>query len=671
MSNPLLSPWDTPHQLPPFSDIKPEHYLPAFKAAFAEQLTAIETIANNPEPATFSNTIEALETSAPLLNRISPVFFALLSSNSDDVLREIQSQVVPLNSQHTSQVYAHPALFERVQHVKNAAPTTLSQEQQQLLDETYNKMIRQGAALKGAQADRIQKIDSRLASLQTQFGQNVLVDSNDFELVLEESDLAGLPQSVIKSAAAEAERRGKKDQYVFTISRSSFTPFMQYSERRDLREQMWLAYTHCSNRNNPQDNKKIAEEISQLRAERARMMGYLNHAEFVLDDRMAQTPARVTQLLDSIWTPAKSRVTEEAAALQNNIQAAGGNYKLAPWDWWYFTEKERKARFDLEAEAVKPYFQLERVRDGAFQVATQLYGITFNELPDLELYHPSANAFEVKEANGDLVGLFITDYFMRPSKKSGAWMNAFRLQKRHDGDTYPIILNTCNFSEGDPCLLSMDEVRTLFHEFGHGLHGLLSNVNYRSLAGTAVKRDFVELPSQIMEHWAVEPEVMRAYAKHYESGEVIPDDMIHKIREAQTFNKGFATTEYLAASYLDLTWHQLDKDQKPDAEQLEAESMNKIGLVEEIAPRYRSTYFQHIFSGSYSAGYYAYIWAEVLDADAFEEFKQNGLFDQKTASAFREHILEKGGTEDPMTLYRRFKGRDPDVMPLMKNRGLV
>ena len=671
MSNPLLESWDTPYQLPPFDRIKPEHYLPAFKVAFAEQRDAIEVIATNPETPTFANTIEAIETSAPLLERISPVFFALLSSTSSEELRAIQSEVAPMNSAHMSKIYGHPLLFTRVQQVKDQPDQTLTSEQQQLLDETHKRMIRQGAALGGEEAKRVEEIDHRLASLQTKFGQNVLVDANDFELILEASDLTGLPDSIRKAAANEAASRDKPGKYVFTISRSSFTPFMQYSERRDLREQMWLAYTHCSNRSNERDNKQVAEEIASLRAERAHLMGYKTHADFILDDRMAKSPDRVSSLLDSIWAPAKAKVQEEADTLQNNIQAGGDNFKLAPWDWWYFTEKERKSRFDLDAEVVKPYFQLERVRDGAFQVATNLYGITFTEVTDLELYHPAAKAFEVREANGDLIGLFITDYFLRPSKKAGAWMNAFRTQKRHAGSTYPIILNTCNFPPGDPCLLSMDEVRTLFHEFGHGLHGLLSNVTYRSLSGTAVKRDFVELPSQIMEHWAIEPEVMRGYAKHYETGEVIPSDLIEKILESQTFNSGFSTTEYLAASYLDLNWHDLTRDEKPDAEQLERHAMDKIGLVEEIAPRYRSTYFQHIFSGGYSAGYYAYIWAEVLDADAFEEFKAKGLFDADTAASFRRNILEKGGTEEPMALYQRFKGREPNVQPLMKNRGLA
>jgi len=670
MSNPLLETWHTPHQLPPFAEIQSDHYLPAFDTGFMEQKTAIDAIATNPDVANFSNTIEAIETSGETLNRIAPVFFAILSSNSDDYLRGIQAKIVPLYSAHQSKMFSRRDLFDRVESVLNNAEG-LSDEQKKLTEELHNRMARMGANLSTEIAAQVQAIDTELATQQTRFGQNVLLDANKFELVLDQKDLDGLPESVRQAAAREAEGREKSGQFVFTISRSSFTPFMQYSERRDLREKLWLAYTHCSNQNNDHDNKRVAERIAGLRAERAKLMGFKTHADYVLDDRMAKTPAEVNKLLDSIWAPAKNRVQEEAATLQANIQAEGSNFKLAPWDWWHYADKERKARFDLDAENLKPYFELEKVRDGAFHVATELYGITFHEVTDLSLYHPSVRAFEVKEANGDMVGLFITDYFLRPSKKAGAWMNAFRSQKRHDGNVYPIILNTCNFPPGSPCLLTLDEVRTLFHEFGHGLHGLLSSVTYRSLAGTAVKKDFVELPSQIMEHWAIEPDVLRNYAHHHKTGEVISNELIDKIRDSQTFNMGFATTEYLAASYLDLHWHALEAGHEVDAKDLESKAMDTIGLMDEIAPRYRSTYFQHIFSGGYSAGYYAYIWAEVLDADAFEEFKRNGLFDSKTAQSFRKNILEKGGTEDPMVLYQRFKGRSPNVEPLMRNRGLT
>ena len=669
MTNPLLTNWETPHKLPPFKAIRAEHYLPAFEAAFAEHNAEIDAIVNNPAPASFENTIEALEAAGSTLSRISPVFFVLLAADSDDELRKVQTALVPKYSAHTSAIYSRKDLFARVKAVVDAKPS-LDGEQQQLLNETYKAMQRQGAGLSDKDAAAVASIDEQLAGLQTKFGQNVLIDSNQFELVLEEQDLQGLPVSVCTMAAQDAAARGYEGKYLFTISRSSFTPFMQFSERRDLREQLWLAYTHCANNQNANDNGPVAEQIATLRAERAKLMGYKTHADFTLDDRMAGTVSQVNGLLDQLWEPASQKVKQEREDLQARLQKEGGNVKLAPWDWWYYTEKLRQDQFDLDAETLKPYFELERVREGAFRVATKLYGITFTEVTNLESYHPDVKGFEVRESNGDLIGLFLTDYFMRPSKKAGAWMNALRLQQKFGNEEYPIILNTCNFPKAAPCLLTMDEVRTLFHEFGHALHGLLSNVHYRSLSGTSVKRDFVELPSQIMEHWAVEPEVLRSYAKHIETNEVIPDNLIDKIHLSATFNQGFLTTEYLAASYLDLSWHAVTTDDEVKADSLEAKAMENIELIEEIAPRYRSSYFQHIFSGGYSAGYYAYIWAEVLDTDAYEEFKARGIFDQATAAAFRENILSKGGTEDPMTLYKRFKGREPEVGPLKAARGL-
>lgn len=670
MNNPLLATWDTPYQLPPFSDIKVEHYKPAFLAGFEQQNQEVDAIVANSTAPDFSNTIEALENTGEILSKVSPLFYALQSSVSTDDFRAIQSEITPLHSKHISELLSRRDLFDRVEAVFQADQSQLNTEQKELLSQTRNRMVRAGAGLSESDAARIVGIDTELSGLQTKFGQNVLADSNEFELVLSESEAEGLPESIKNIGANEASTRNSDGKYVFTISRSSFTPFMQYANNRELREKMWLAYTHCANNDNEYNNLKVAEKIATLRSERAKLMGYQNHAEFVLDDRMAGDAKSVLNLLDDLWQPAKSRALAEAEDLQSTIQTEGGNFELAPWDWWYYSEKVRKEIFDLDAEELKSYFELNRVRDGAFQVATDLYGITFTEQTDLELYHPEAKAFEVREADGSLIGLFITDYHLRSSKKAGAWMNAFRSQKKHDGEEFPIILNTCNFPAGSPCLLTLEEVRTLFHEFGHGLHGLLSNVTYRSLAGTAVKRDFVELPSQIMEHWAIEPEVLKRYALHHQTGEVISDELIDKIRSSSTFNSGFATSEYLAASYLDMSWHEPDSG-SINADELERQSMEKIGLIPEIAPRYRSSYFQHIFSGGYSAGYYAYIWAEVLDADAFEEFKQKGLFDQATAESFRRNILEKGGTEDPMDLYQRFKGREPSVEPLMKNRGLT
>jgi peptidyl-dipeptidase Dcp len=525
--------------------------------------------------------------------------------------------------------------------------------------------------LSDAARNEVIKLDEELSRLQTRFGQNVVKDSNQFELVLEnEEDLAGLPQSVRAAAAQEAKNRGHAGKYVFTIARSSITPFLQFSAQRHLRELMWKAYTRCAGNANEFDNNSAVARIAAMRAQRAQLLGYPSHADYILDDRMAATPAGVTALLDRIWQPAKDKVRAEATDLQARIQTEGGNFKLAPWDWWYYTEKLRAEKFSLDAETLKPYFLLENVRDGAFAVAQKLYGISFVARTDIPVYHEDIQAFEVRDHDNALIGLFLVDYFMRPSKRSGAWMNALRRQCRYPEEIHPIVFNVCNFPHSDPCLLGLEEVRTLFHEFGHALHGLLSKVRYRSLAGTSVKRDFVELPSQIMEHWAVEPEVMKSYARHYRTGEVISDELIGKILATQTFNQGFATTEYLAASYLDMQWHALTGDAERDVKNYENQAMQAIDLVEEVAPRYHSTYFQHIFSGGYSAGYYSYIWAEVLDTDGYQAFKENGIFDPATARSFRENILERGGSADPMELYIKFRGREPDVAPLLKSRGL-
>lgn len=672
MTNPLLEEWNTPHQVPPFTDIEPGHYPPAFDAAFTEHDKEIESIANNPEPPSFENTIEALEASGQLLSKVSPVFHILISAHSNDALRELQKDIAPRLSTHYTAIYTNPELYARVAAVAKGDVSALEPEQRRLLEETERSFIRAGAALSDDARAEVQALDEQLARLQTAFGQNVLKDSNDFELVLEsEDELRGLPQSVRQSAAAEANSRGYPGKHVFTISRSSITPFLQFSERRDLRETMWRAYTRCADNANEFDNNETVAQIAKLRARRASLLGFESHADYVLDDRMAATPDAVTGLLDQIWTPAKARVREEIEDLQARIQKDGGNFTLAPWDWWHYTEKVREDKFAFDTEQIKPYFKLENVRQGAFDVANKLYGISFRPCPEAPKYHDDVQAFEVIDADDSLIGLFYTDYFMRPSKRSGAWMNALRTYSTHRGE-YPVVFNTCNFPKSEPALLGMDEVRTLFHEFGHGLHGLLSKVKYRSLSGTAVKRDFVELPSQIMEHWATEPEVLRSFAHHYETGEVIPDAFIDKLLASDTFNQGFATTEYLAASYLDMKWHALGAD---DAEQavtgFEDSAMQSIDLVSEVAPRYRSTYFQHIFSGGYSAGYYSYIWAEVLDADAFDAFREKGIFDAETATSFRENILEKGGTEDPMVLYRKFRGREPEVGPLLKGRGLA
>ena len=667
MTNPLLQTWRTPHGMPPFDDIKTEHFLPAFEQAFTAHQAEITAIAASDTEPDFNNTVAAMERSGKLLDQIAAVFFSLTSTDTNDTLQAIETEIMPRYSAHYSAIYTNQALYQRVNAVYSDRDG-LDDDQRKLVEDLYRGFIRSGAALADEQRHRVQNIDEQLASLSTAFSQNILGDTNDFELLLSEEEVAGLPD-MVKQAGADAAANKGQSGYLFTISRSSITPFLQFAERRDLREKIYNAYTHCGNNDNENNNAKVLTSIADLRLERATIMGYASHAHFSLDERMAQHPDRVTELLDEIWQPAIARAKQEADDLQQCIQDDGGNFTLAPWDWWYYTEKIRKSRFDLDEESVKPYFKLEQVRDGAFNVAEELYGIRFT-VTDTPVYHPDVTAYEVTERDGSLIGVFLTDYHMRASKRGGAWMTGFREQSNMDEAIYPLVVNCCNFPKSDPCLLGMDEVRTLFHEFGHALHGLLSRVRYPGQSGTSVKQDFVELPSQIMEHWAIEPEVLRRYARHYETGEIIPDALIEKLLAADTFNQGFATSEYLAACYLDMAWHGV-LEQDKTIESIETKAMKDIGLIDAIGPRYNSTYFQHIFAGSsYSAGYYAYIWAEVLDADGFEAFKEAGIFDQQTAASFRTNILEKGGTEDPMDLYRRFRGRDPEVAPLLKNRGL-
>lgn len=668
MSNPFFKRL-AEHGVPEFSRIQFAHYREAFDQGFAEQNEEIQAIIKQSAPADFINTIEALERSGALLGRVGDVFWNLTSSDTNDEIQALELELSAQSASHRAAIYANPDLFARVKAVVESKPE-LDVEQTQLLNETFQSFVRAGADLSEDARLRVGEIAGELATLSTQFGQNVLQDTNSFELILEAGeDIAGLPDFVLDVAKAEAESRGHSGKYAFTISRSSITPFLQYADKRELREKMYRAYTACGQAG--ADNHGIASEMVRLRNERASLLGYASHADFMLDDRMAKTPGAVRDLLDQVWEPSQRKVRKEAEDLQARIQADGGNFSLEAWDWWYYTEKVRKERFDLDEEAVKPYFKLENVRDGAFDVANKLYGIRFSPC-DVPTYHPDVQAFAVDDANGSRIGIFMFDLFMRPSKRGGAWMSAFREQSAIDEHVNPVIVNCCNFPKSDPCLLGADEVRTLFHEFGHGLHGLLSRVKYESLSGTNVKMDFVELPSQIMEHWAMETQVLKSYATHYETGEPLPDALIEKLKASETFNQGFGTTEYLAACYLDFAWHESMDNVPESVSAFEASAMKTIDKIDMVDPRYKTSYFQHIFTGDeYSAGYYVYIWAEVLDADGFEAFKEQGIFDAETARAFRENILEKGGSVEPMTLYKQFRGRAPEVTPLLKNRGLV
>jgi peptidyl-dipeptidase Dcp len=674
--NPFFSEYDTPFKVPPFNKIKEEHYLPAFKEGIKQHEKEIEAITNNTAEPNFENTILALERSGSLLTKVGNVYFNAMNTQISDNILEISREITPLMAKHSDDINLNEKLFQRVKAVYSKKDNlNLNTEQNKLLEKTYKDFVRGGANLDAMKKEEFRKINTELSMLELKFGENVLKENNSFELVLDKKeDLAGLPESVIASAAQAAKERGKDGKWVFTLHVPSIMPFLQYSERRDLREKIYKAYINKGDNNNELDNKSVLSKIASLRVKRANLLGYKSHADYVLEENMAKTPKNVYKLLEQLWTPALQRAKMEASDLQKMAEKDGQNFKLAAWDWWYYAEKLRKEKYALDDETLRPYFKLENVRQGAFDVAHKLYGITFTERKDLPVYNKDVKAFEVKDADGSHLGILYVDYFPRADKRSGAWMNSYRDESKDGEKITPIVVNAFNFTApaGDkPALLTFEEVSTMFHEFGHGLHGLLANTTYRSLSGTAVARDFVELPSQIMENWAGEPEVLKSFAKHYQSGETIPDELIEKIKNASLFNQGFATVEYLAASILDMDWHTLTDTVQVDAKTLEEKTVNRIGLIPEIAFRYRSTYFSHIFDGGYSSGYYSYIWAEVLDSDAFEAFKEKGLFDPATAKAFRDNVLSLGGTEEPMVLYKRFRGADPSIEPLLKRRGLI
>lgn len=675
--NPLLKEFTTPFGVPPFDQIKEEHFLPAIKTGIEIHKKEIEAIIKNPEAPTFENTIEALEKSGRLLQKVTDIFYVLNGCMTNDNMQKIAKEVAPMLAKHMDEIRMNPDLFKRVKTVyDNKDKLNLNPEQKKLLEEYYKDFVRGGANLDDAKKARLMEINQELSLLSVKFGENVLKEENKFELVIDrKEDLEGLPEAVIQEAYETAKERGKEGKWVFTIKKPSLIPFLQYSPNRELREKIFKAYINRGNNNDELDNKKIISRIIALRVEKAKLLGYKSHAHLILEENMAKTPEKVYELLKKIWEPALKVAKKEAKELQEMIYKEGEKFKLEPWDWWYYAEKVRKEKYQLDEEMLRPYFKLENCIEGAFYVANKLYGIKFEEREDIPKYHPDVKVFEVKEADGSHIGIFYVDYFPRASKRSGAWMTSFRKQSMLDGKmVHPVIVNVGNFTKptsNKPALLSIEEVETLFHEFGHALHGLLSKCTYPSLSGTAVPRDFVELPSQIMENWALEPEVLKVYAKHYQTGEVIPSELVEKIKNSRKFNQGFATVEYLAAAFLDMDYHTLEEVREIDPIKFEEESMKKIGMIPEIVVRYRSTNFQHIFSGGYSAGYYSYIWSEVLDADAFEAFKEKGIFDPKTALSFRKNILEKGGSDDPMTLYKRFRGREPKVEPLLKKRGLL
>jgi peptidyl-dipeptidase Dcp len=676
--NPFFSAYNTPYGVPPFDKIKTAHFTPAFEEGMKQESAAIQALVRRRDMPTFENTILALEHSGDLLDRVSTVFFNLNSANTNDELQGIARSLAPKLSKHRDDIQLNPLLFQRVKAVYDRRKELkLTTEQQTLLEKVYRNFVRSGAALPAEKQDRLRQINQESSLLTLQYGQNLLAENNAYTLVVDKKeDLSGLPASLVAAAAEDAAKRNLTGKWVFTLQNPSVMPFLQYADNRSLREKLFKAYIERANHNDKTDNKELLKKIVALRAERARLLGYENHAAYVLQESMAQTPAKVNELLNQLWSATVPVTKREAADLQAMMDKEGKSQKLEGWDWRYYAEKLRKEKYNLDEEELRPYFSLENVKQGIFTLCARLYGLKFVPKPEIPVYHPEAMAYEVTEENGKHIGIMYMDFFPRASKRGGAWMTSYRKQEIRDGkEIAPVVSIVCNFSKpsgNQPALLNLDETRTFFHEFGHALHGLLSHVTYGSLSGTSVPRDFVELPSQIMENWATEPEVMKLYAKHYQTGEVIPEALVDKMKKSSLFNQGFLTTEYLAASLLDMDYHTLSPEKAPsDVAAFEQESMSRIGLIPQIPPRYRSTYFQHIFSGGYSAGYYSYIWSAVLDADAFEVFKQKGLFDKKSAESFRKNVLERGGTDEPMKLYRRFRGAEPDIEPLLRRRGLT
>ncbi len=675
--NPLLAELNTPYNVPPFDKIKTSDYLPAFKEAIKQHEGEIQAIDDNKESPTFKNTIEALDKSGRLLNNVSSIFFNINSANTNEQIQKIAEEVSPLLSKHRDNISLDDKLFQRVKSVFEQKDTLkLGTEQARLLEETYKNFTRSGANLNNADKDKLRKINEELSILTLKFGQNILTETNNFKLVIDKKeDLAGLPQSVIDAAAETATATGDSGKWVFTIQKPSLIPFLTYSGKRDLRKKMFTAYITKGDHNDSLDNKAIINKIVNLRLQKAKLLGYKTWANFILDNNMAKTPEKVYALMYKVWKPALKAAKQEAKELQKMIDKKSGDFQLKPWDWWYYSEKVRKAKYDFDEEQLRPYFKLENVIHGIFYTANHLYGLKFKEIHNIPKYHEDVKTFEIRDANDTLLGIQYMDFYPRASKRGGAWMTSYRKEYKENGKRIlPVISLVTNFTKptGDkPSLLSFDEVTTLFHEFGHSLHGLLSQCTYNTLSGTAVARDFVEFPSQINENWASQPEVLKEYAKHYKTGETIPMELIEKIINSSHFNQGFVTVEYLAAAYLDMDWHTIIREKEYDIDAFGKAAMDKIGLIPQIVVRYRSTYFNHIFSGGYSAGYYSYIWADVLVADAFAYFKQNGIFNQKIATSLRKDILEHGNSEEQMILYKRFRGQEPDIKPLLEHRGLV
>ena len=674
--NPFFTEYTTPFGVPPFDKIDTTHYIPAFEEGMIQHNLEIDSIINSKEEPTFENTILKYDKSGRLLTKVGNVFFNLLSALTNDRMQDIAMEISPKLSEHRDAIMMNEKLFARIKAIyEKRNDSKLDSQQIRVVEKYYKDFVRNGANLSKEKQDSLKSINSKLSKLELQFGQNLLAETKDFKLIVDKKeDLEGLPQASIDDAAEAAKEAGKEGKWLFTLDKPSLIPFLQYAKNRELREKIYRGYFMRGDNDNKNDNKKIIDEIVNLRIEKAKLLGYTNFAQYVIEQNMAKTPETVNDFLIKLWTPALKVSKNELVDMQKIIDKEKGNFKLASWDWWYYAEKVRKEKYNLEETELQPYLSLSNVRDGMFYVANKLYGITFDKKTDIPVYQSEVEVFEVKEADGKHLGLLYLDYYPRVSKDGGAWCTSFREAGWDFGKKVdPIVSIVCNFTKpsGDaPALLTWDEATTLFHEFGHGLHSLFTEGKYNRTAGS-VPRDYVELPSQIMENWAGEKEVLKQYAKHYKTGEVIPDALIEKLSKSSKFNQGFGTVEYLAASILDLNYHMVNEKTTIDAREFEKTALSKIGLIPEILPRYRSTYFSHIFSGGYSAGYYVYIWAEVLDSDAFDAFKKSGdLFNKDLASKFRKYCLQECGNDEGMIQYKKFRGQEPSIEPLLVKRGL-
>lgn len=673
-TNPFFTDWDTPFGAPPFGEIKTEHFMPAFEKTMEMHMAQIEAIANDDSVPNFANTIDQMELAGAELTRVARVFFNLTGTESNPELQELQRQISPMLTRHRNQIQMNEALFKRVKVVYDSRnDSNLSAEQMRLIERLYDGFVRTGANLEGEQRERLAAINERISALTTEFGQNMLNDSREFILVLEEPDLDGLPQSAIDAAAAQAESRDMPGKYVITLNRSSVEPFLQFSSRRDLREKAFNGWALRGDNDNEFDNKANVGEIVQLRAERAKLLGYKHHSDYVLTNTMAETPEAAMELLEKVWAPAVAQAEKERQWILELMAEEGADFELAPWDWRYYTEKVRKARFDLDQAEVAVYFELENMIEAKFYVANRLFGLTFEERSDIPVYNPVVRVWEVKDAAGNSIGLFYGDYYARSTKRTGAWMSSFRNQQKLAGDVKPLIINNMNLNkpaEGEATLMTFSDAVTLFHEFGHALHGLLSNVEYPTLAGTSVPRDWVEFPAQLYEHFIEQPYMLEKFARHFETNEPMPAELLQRIKDAGNFNQGFATVEYTASALVDMAYHRMEEVGEIDVRAFEDEVLTALGKPKEIIMRHRSTHFGHIFAGGYDSAYYAYMWSEILDADGFDAFLEvNDIFDEETSQRLYDYIYSRGDTLNYLDAYTGFRGRAPTTDALLRNRG--